>query len=69
LQKIANSSGNGSNQDLINKIEDNLHQISKINPNRTKQVIIKLIPNIAKHGLGKAHIEVFINNDNDNIDK
>lgn len=69
LQKIANSSGNSSDQDLINKIEDNLHQISKINPNRTKQVIIKLIPNIAKHGLGKTHIEVFINNDNDNIDK
>jgi hypothetical protein len=59
-------------RELIERIENNLKKIAKISPYTTKNIIIKLIPNIAKHDLGKAHIEVIIDNidtNKTNIDK
>lgn len=59
-------------RELIERIENNLKKIAKISPYTTKNIIIKLIPNIAKHDLAKAHIEVIIDNidtNKTNIDK
>lgn len=58
LETIADS----SNLTLIKKIEDTLHQLSEIEPNKVKQIIINLMPN---HKNESTSVKVEIHNDND----
>ena len=46
LQKISKN----SHDSLVDKIENNLHQLSLVEPNKVKQIIINLIPNETEVG-------------------